>query len=178
MNIEIVLPGKRIVLRDFIESDLEQLHEFSSDPLVVRHASWGPNTKEETAQFLAYTIASQSARPRTNYDFAMVLIEQGRLIGSCGVRVSDFDDKSWQIGIYLNRKFWGQGYGTEAVSLILDFALNQLQVERVVALTSPENYPSHHVFNKAGMILVQRLYNNKYYKGTWHDSLLFESRGV
>jgi RimJ/RimL family protein N-acetyltransferase len=58
---------------------------------------------------------------------------------------------SQNLGYVLGRKFWGQGYMTEAVRAVVDYALAEPEVFRVWAVCDVENAASARVLEKAGM---------------------------
>ena len=43
---------KRLTLRDYIETDVDDIHEYGSDPIVVKYMPFGPNTIEDSQDFL------------------------------------------------------------------------------------------------------------------------------
>ncbi len=56
-----------------------------------------------------------------------------------------------EIGWRLAAKHWGQGYATEAASVVLDHAFGPLGLEQVVSFTVPANRRSRHVMERLGM---------------------------
>jgi RimJ/RimL family protein N-acetyltransferase len=68
-----IIKTKRLILRDLEEADWQAVHEYASDPEVVRYMDWGPNTEDETTEFIRRAIASQKERPRRNFTLAIVL---------------------------------------------------------------------------------------------------------
>ncbi len=167
------LTTDRLLLRDFDELDWQALHEYACDPEVVRHMEWGPNTEEESRDFIRWAIAYQKEQRRRNYELAVVLKTEDRLIGGCGIHVSEPDSREGFIGYCFNRLFWGQGYATEAARALLEFGFNQLGLHRIFATCDPENIASAHVLEKIGMQREGHLREHKWAKGKWRDSLLY-----
>lgn len=168
-----VVRTERLVLRDFEERDWEAVHAYASDPEVVQYMDWGPNTEEETRKFVQRAIANQKEQPRRNYTLAIVLKSDSRLIGGCGIEVSNPDNREGWIGYCLNRNFWGKGYGTETARALLKFGFNYLNLHRVYATCDPANIASAQVLEKIGMQREGHLRENKRAKGKWRDSLLY-----
>ena len=48
----VLIQTERLVLREFNEDDWRAVHEYASDPKVVRYMDWGPNTQEETLSLI------------------------------------------------------------------------------------------------------------------------------
>ncbi len=57
------LETARLVLREFRERDWQAVHEYASDPEVVRYVEWGPNTETETRSFVRRAISHQDEQP-------------------------------------------------------------------------------------------------------------------
>jgi ribosomal-protein-alanine N-acetyltransferase len=53
----VIAQTERLLLREFQRTDWREVHEYASDPQVVRFMSWGPNTEEETRGFILRSIA-------------------------------------------------------------------------------------------------------------------------
>lgn len=167
------LTTERLVLREFDELDWQAVHEYASDPEVVRYMEWGPNTEDESRNFIRQAIAYQQEQPRRNYEFAVVLKARDRLIGGCGIHVSNPDSREGWIGYCFNRHFWGQGYATEAARALLTFGFDRLKLHRVFATCDPANIVSISVLEKIGMQREGHLREHKWAKGRWRDSFLF-----
>jgi hypothetical protein len=71
-----VIRTERLVLRDFEEADWKLVHDYASDPEVVRYMEWGPNAIENTRDFIKKAITHFQEHPRMSYDFAVVLTSQ------------------------------------------------------------------------------------------------------
>ena len=71
-------------------------------------------------------------------------------MGICGLIKRDgLDDPD--IGYALLPEFWSNGYAIEAASAVMIFAQEKLSINRIVAITSPDNHPSIRVLNKLGL---------------------------
>jgi RimJ/RimL family protein N-acetyltransferase len=164
---------ERLVLRDLTEDDQKAVHSYASDPEVVRYMDWGPNTEQETVNFIQRSIAAQKEQPRTNYTLATVLKADNTLIGSCGIHISSPENKEGWIGYCLNRHYWGQGYATETASALVGFGFAQLSLHRIFATCVPANTASAHVLEKTGLKLEGHLREHRWVKCVWRDSLLY-----
>jgi len=168
-----LLKTNRLVLREFNELDWQAVHEYASDPQVVRYMPWGPNAKKESQGFIQRVIARQQEKPRRNYEFAVALKTEDRLIGSCGINISNPGDQEGWIGYCFNRHFWGQGYATEATRALLCFVFSQLKLHRIFATCDTKNIASARVLEKIGMQREGHLREYKWVRGRWRDSFLY-----
>lgn len=161
------------MLRDIHEADWEFVHVYSSDPEVVRFMPWGPNTPEDTKEFIRRSIAAQQEQPRRHYNLAVILTPQSVLIGGCGIYVSNPDWREGSIGYVFNRNYWGKGYATETAKALLKFGFQQLNQHRIYAYCNPANDASAHVLEKIGMQLEGHFREHRWVKGKWVDTLQF-----
>jgi len=122
-------------------------HTYATDPEVTRYLIWEPHKEiEETNAFLKRAVDGWS----TGNEFSWVITskESGELIGMAGLRVRDFKA---DLGYVLGRRFWGNGFATEAVTPIAGWALAQPRIYRVWAMCDVENAASARVLEKVGM---------------------------
>ncbi len=161
------------MLRDLSRDYWQAVHSYASDPEVVRYMDWGPNTEKETRNFIQRAIDNKEEQPRRNYTLAIVLKTEDKLIGGCGINVSNPDNREGWIGYGLNRNFWGKGYGTESAKALLKFGFEELNLHRIFATCKTENTASAHVLEKIGMKREGHLREHKWTKGRWHDSFLY-----
>ncbi len=77
----LTLTTKRLLLRGFAKKDWQSVHEYASDPEVVRYLSWGPNTEEETRDLVRRATVRHLQQPQQNYEFVVVLKAKDKLIG-------------------------------------------------------------------------------------------------
>ena len=123
-----MIQGERLTLREFLADDFDAVHSYGSDPEVVRYMPWGPNTEDETRDFLERAQSYAAADPRVGYELAVVQTSTDRLIGGIGL---DSADQQGILGYCFARPAWGQGFATEAARLILDFGFKTLGLHRV-----------------------------------------------
>jgi len=172
-NVDIILETERLILRDIREEDFPAIHQYGSDPEVVKFMLFGPNTEADTKAFIGRTLAQQKAQPRTHYNFALINKKDNRLIGACEVGIDDMKNKEGMVGYILNRKYWNQGYMTEAASKVVSFGFGQLGLHRITAMCDPGNIGSFRVMEKLGMKREGYLREHTLWKGIWRDSLLY-----
>ncbi len=150
------------------------MHEYASDPEVIRYLSWGPNAEQDTRDFVRRAIARQQEQPQQNYEFAVVLQAETKLVGGCGIGISDAaHHKEASIYYFFNRSYWGKGYATEAVNALLEIGFFQLKLHRIFATCDPRNSLSASVLKKVGMQKEGCLRQHERIRGQWRDSLVY-----
>ena len=164
------IPTERLILRDPVLDDWAAIHEYSSDPVVVRHSMWGPNTEEETREYVAQMIEMRQEQPRMSYELVVTLKDSGELIGGCGIHKAGFNA---EIGYTFNPRFWGHGYASEAAFALLRMGFEELGVHRIYATCRPANEASANVMKRIGMQREGRMREHLFFKGAFHDSELY-----
>ena len=83
----------RLLLREYSEGDFCGVHEYAKDPEVTHFMTWGPNTPEDTRNFIRQAISQQATLPRLSYHFAVTLNDSGQIIGGCGIHIREPDQR-------------------------------------------------------------------------------------
>jgi RimJ/RimL family protein N-acetyltransferase len=173
----------RLLLREFEAGDFAGVHRYASDLEVVRHMEWGPNTEEETRNFLRLVMETRAITPRHDFTLAVCLGEgvggrsgewrSGEVIGGCTLHITDAGYREAYIGYCLARNQWGRGYATEVARGLLKFGFEDLELHRIHATCDPRNDPSARVLEKIGMQREGRLREHVLQRGEWRDSWLY-----
>jgi RimJ/RimL family protein N-acetyltransferase len=170
---QVTLETERLLLREFVEADFATTHNYGSDPEVTRFLIWGPNSDDQTRDYLQRIIAQQREEPRQGYVLAIVLKNGGLHIGACGMRINSLSHREAEIGYVLGRDNWGRGYATEATKAIVKFGFEQLQLHRIMATAALGNTASQKVLLKTGMKREGTLREHLFVRGAWRDSAMF-----
>jgi RimJ/RimL family protein N-acetyltransferase len=167
------LQTERLLLREFTWNDLDAVYAYESDPSVATYVCYGPSSKEERTQELAFHIGHQTAQPRVFYHLAMVLASTACLIGWCGLKLTKAADQAGELGYALDRRYWGEGYASEAAQVMLRFGFETLLLHRIVGTCHPANQGSIRILEKVGMSYEGCLRENKWCKGYWRSTNLY-----
>jgi RimJ/RimL family protein N-acetyltransferase len=162
----------RLRLREFEAADWRATWPYESDPEVVRYGLHDIQTPEQSLKRIQDSMAAALESPRRIYDLAVVLREDGRLIGRCGLKVVDAEQREGALWYILERAQWSKGYITEASEALLDFGFGSLGLHRVWADCDPRNAGSVGVLRKLGFRLEAHFRENVFLKGEWCDSLI------
>ena len=147
---EIKLTTDRLILREFNENDFAAVHAYASDIENIKYMIWGPNSEDDTVEFLVECIENANKNPRKQYDFAVTLKDTGNVIGGCGIYLNDTLDEA-MLGWVLHKNYWKKGYMTEAGKELVRFAFEELKLHRLYATCDAENYGSYRVMENIGM---------------------------
>lgn len=168
-----LLTTDRLILREFEEGDWEAVLAYQSDPRYLRHYAWSERAEEDARAFVRLFVGWQGEEPRRRFQLAIVPRGEERLIGNCGLRVTDPVAREAEIGYELDPRGWGRGYATEAARAMLAFGFGTLRLHRVTARCLAENVASARVLERLGLRQEGRLREREWIKGRWRDTLLY-----
>jgi len=171
------LETERLVLRDIEGKDKKDLIEninnlaVSQYLLVVPY----PYTDADADWWINHCAEEAAKKPRINYELAIELKSENRVIGTVSIIKVDLFQQKAEIGYWLGEKYWRKGIMSEAVDRMLDFAFNELDLRRVEAGTFAENIASQNLlesfgFQKEG--IRKQAYRAKA-TGRIHDDVLY-----
>ena len=164
---------ERLLLRPYEEGDWRAVLQYQSDPRYQRYYHFDRRTEQDARDFVGMMLRWEDADPRTHHPFAIVLPEEGRLIGNCNVRRDGPGVRTGEIGYELDPRHWGRGYATEAARAMLELGFGELGLHHIAADCIAENTGSERVMRKLGMRPEGRLRENEWFKGRWWDTLLY-----
>ena len=153
----IILETQRLILRQLVMEDLDELFALYSDPEIRRYFPDGVKNYEDTKEELEWFLDGHPEHPELGL-WATVHKETGKFIGRCGLLPWDIDGKfEVEIAYLLDKSFWGQGLATEAAKGILRYGFETLKLSRLICLIDPENIGSQNVAKRIGMTLERRV---------------------
>jgi RimJ/RimL family protein N-acetyltransferase len=148
-----LLSGERVRLRPLSPTDAEDHVRWRNDPEVRYWATagdpnFGPVSREAVERAFSQTLLTLD--PRSAGVLAIDLVD-GRHIGMVDYRDLDPLARSATVGITVGEKdLWGQGYGTEALSLLVGHLFNCLNLRRVQLDTWSGNERAIRGFTRIG----------------------------
>ncbi|MBI5959280.1 MAG: GNAT family N-acetyltransferase [Chloroflexi bacterium] len=127
------------------------------------------------------TIAAQwqrRAEDRTNNPAPPVTFgaqtKAGLLIGSFGVNWTMTTHRFAYLGAYIGEpEYWSKGYGTDALTLLVDYTFDWLDMRKIVIVTSSMNARVQRQMQKVGFTFEARLRQATFADGEWIDWLMY-----
>ena len=145
-----VLTTKRLTLRRLSPADTEFIVELLNDPAFLQFVGdKAVRTAEDACQYILN--GPMASYERNGFGLWLVaLTESGLAVGMCGLlkreSLPDVD-----IGFAFLPAYRSQGYAFESASAVLDYGRTEFGLNRIVAITDPENAGSIRVLQKIGM---------------------------
>ena len=142
---------QRLILRRIREIDYIDMYEYSADRDVTRYLTWQPhNSLSETKSYASDLQKRYNAGKF--FDWGLVHKADGKFIGTCGLTTINLNRNSCEVGYVLAKKYWGRGLMPEALELVMGFAFDYLEFDRIEARFLEGNMKSLRVMQKMGMV--------------------------
>lgn len=143
-GVAVVLATARLLLRPPVVEDARVLARLANSPAVAKDTS-----------ALPHPFTSDDARAwiqgRDGHRFVVARKDDEQVIGCIELFQRDED---WELGLWLGRSFWNQGFGTEALIGLGPYALVELGVKRLTAPVFAEHRAGLRLLEKAGFARV------------------------
>lgn len=158
---------RRLVLRPFMPSDLDDVLCYACDPEWGRYLPVSqPYTREDANAYLAMHEARDWSR-----EPVWAMERGGSVIGAIDLHFED-EFRAW-IGYSTARAVWGQGFASEAASGVIDAAFGQVaSLVRIYAACDVRNVASARVMARAGMKREGVLRQHGILRGEPYDELV------
>lgn len=162
------LKTERLVLRKVHLEDAPALFESWSDYEVQKYNAPVMENVDEARKAIEHQL--QLIEKEEEFYWAITQKDRNIAMGMCGFNYWDLHHRRAAIGYDLARKYWGNGYGREAVHAIIQFGFEKMNLNRVEANTIEDNYGSVNMLQKLGFTLegVRRKYS-------WEDDETFHN---
>ncbi len=146
------LETKRLILRKPRLSDWKDLIEGVGKIEVARMTQNIPHPykKKDAEWFIKDTLKKLRKKEKDWYEFFIELKKEKKVIGAMGLHSIDKFNGLCETGSWINKKYWRQGYITEAKIAVNDFAFNKLKLRRLNSTVFKENKASSATQKKMG----------------------------
>ena len=142
------LTTDRLVLRPFVEDDVEPYFALMQDPDVVRYiGDRRVPTLQETWRSVAALIGHWVLRGYGQW--AIVERASDELVGRSGI-INPIDWPGPEVGYMLGKHWWGRGYATEAAAAAMGWGFTTIGFDRLISLIDPANAASIAVATRLG----------------------------
>ena len=163
----IYLETDRLILRDYSADDIYAYYRLKTDEQTMYYMQdIKLDSFNAAKEELADVLADMAKDDRKFYFLHMELKDTHEQVGSIGYTVVDRTPvgKIVHMGYFTYPKYWGNGYTSEALRSVLEYAFTKNDVYRVTTGCLAENKGSERVMQKNGMIKEAE---HKDYE--WHD---------
>ena len=166
------LNTERLILRWMTPEDAEDILTVYSDKDAMQYWSTAPiNTLEQATAIIER--ADRGHQDGSALQYAIVLREEDRVIGTCSLFNYHHDSKRAELGYILHSSLWGQGLMKEALIAFINHAFDTLNLRRIEADIDPRNHSSRRILQKLAFVKEGELRERWQINGNITDSEIY-----
>jgi len=169
----LVVKGTKVSLGVILREDLEKFWLWYNDPDVRRFLANPDVFSYRENEYEWYDSLRKDFHRRRV--FAIVENSSQEAIGVIGLHKIDWRNGTAEVGYWLWKEYWGRGYGSEAVKLLVKYAFEVMNLRKLYARVLEPNEASKRILEKNGFKLAGRL--RKHHRvpgGDYVDMLIYE----
>ncbi|WP_077368750.1 GNAT family N-acetyltransferase [Anaerosalibacter sp. Marseille-P3206] len=164
--------GEKVCLRAYREEDVPKATSFVNDEelkkLLVTNIPF-PMTLWEEEEW----VKSQKSSQNGSYNFAIEDIETKKYIGGCGIQEVNWLSRVATVGIMIgDKEYWGKGYGTDAMKVLMDFIFNKMNIRKIRLSTFSFNMRARKSYEKCGFEVEGILKDEIFKDGKYYDEII------
>lgn len=144
-----IVQTERLILRPFIEQDIDALFLMNSIPEMLKYIPIAPLTTREQAADIYHNVIQADYQQHGFGRWAVEHKADNCVIGFCGPKfLPEFNEV--EIGYRYFPQYWGQGIGVEAANAAITQFID-LGIDQFIALILEGNLGSEGVAKRIGM---------------------------
>jgi ribosomal-protein-alanine N-acetyltransferase len=163
-----ILETNRLVLRQLTVDDSENWFKNLSDDGVAVLIGMEPLENVEDSKSIINSFIDRYEK-KNGMAWAIILKEDESFIGTCSYEKIDSHNLSGEIGYDLLRKYWGNGFMAEALSVIIDYGFESLRLNRIEAHTAAINSASRNLLRRLGFFEEGVFRESSFFRGEFRD---------
>jgi len=143
------LIGKNCYLSPIDLNDAEKFTEWLNDLELIENLSeYHSIFNVETEKAFLETISK-------THNYSIIDITNDTVIGVCGFLDIDNVQQTAEVGIFIGeKKYWGKGYGTEALSLLIDYGFKAINLHNIFLRVYSYNERAIKSYEKIGFKII------------------------
>jgi RimJ/RimL family protein N-acetyltransferase len=164
----------RLLLRPFVDEDLDALFDLRSRRDVTRYLYWEPGTLKEVRRELERRTRMRTLEQEGgDLHLAAVLRDGGAVIGDVSLDWLSEKHRQGEIGFVFHPDHQGKGLAREAATGMLRLGFEVFDLHRIIGRCDARNDASAGLMRRLGMRREAHFVQNEIFKGEWGDELVF-----
>lgn len=152
---------ERLHIRLYTAGDFDFVYRMQSDPEIMHYIRAAESDRGVVLGRAEAWLKYQAENPGYGV-WMMETRENPEVVGYGVVRHAEFTPgKDVEVGYIIAKEHWGKGYATESTLGMIEYALDALGVNKLVAYTDEANRGSNHVLEKCGFTRtgIEKIYD-------------------
>jgi len=142
---------KRLHLRKIQFEDLTALVKHANNKKIADRIINIPHPYREPDAAFRISFVVKGFKSKTRYVFAIILESNQEMIGEISLHFLDKDQRHAQLAYWIGEPFWNKGIATEASKAVIQFGLEDLNLDLIYADCDTDNIASQKVLINSGM---------------------------
>ncbi|MFX1316140.1 MAG: GNAT family N-acetyltransferase [Promethearchaeota archaeon] len=165
-----MLVGERVKLAPHKREYIDKFLKWFNDPEITQYLTiYRPLTLEMEEEWF------NTIKDRENNIYLSILLleENDKLIGNCGIHNIDCKNRCAFCGIAIGEKeYQNQGLGTETMKLLVEYGFNTLNLNRLELSVKDNNIRAIKCYKKVGFIEEGRRREAMFINGRYYDAII------
>ncbi|MDO8624521.1 MAG: GNAT family protein [Candidatus Diapherotrites archaeon] len=145
-----VLRTKRLLLRPLKLSDVDTILPNANDWFQTRFLKRVEPPMSRKKDLIWIRSTWKEWKKGSGFTFAAGLATTGELVGTLSLDSVSKTHRKASVGIFFYKRYWGNGYGTEAVDRLVRFGFEKLKLNRIEYGFIAQNKRSERIFKRLG----------------------------
>lgn len=160
--------GQKIKLTELNPDNSEKIRKIRNNPLIFNN-------------FNQYKLITQDNHKKwfskindslTHIYFEIHTIDSNELIGQCGLLDINWISRNSDFSIYIDPDHYGKGYGKDALSVLLNYAFNVLNLARIFSHVFDFNKNAISLYQKFNFVIEGTLRNHHFHNGEYINVII------
>lgn len=169
-----MLTGTSITLRSWTNDDAPDLQKLKND-IDIQTQLMGTPKPNSVNKILSWLKNRDKDDNMVFFVIARKL--DNKVVGYIQLSGIDKFNLFGYLGICVAKEFWGTGYAKESLDLLTQYAINILNLRKILLLVKHDNDRAVSFYKKVGFSVVGVLKEHQLIQGVWADVLMME-RGI
>ncbi len=161
-----ILKGTKVILRTVRINDAERFVKWFNDPEVNKFLLLRSMKLNEERKWIKDRLKNL-LKDKIHF---CIDTKEGEHIGACGLDNIQKRNQRADLGIMIgNKKYWNQGFGTDAMTTLINYAFSKLNLHRLGLDVYDYNKRAISVYKKLGFKLEGTVREGNFYKNKFSD---------
>jgi RimJ/RimL family protein N-acetyltransferase len=165
----VFIHGDRLDLRVATEDDLSFVTKWRNHPDIRR---WMPRSRPETPDDTD-AFYDEFVKGGDDSGVSLLVCDGDEPLGLASMFLVDADSRRARLGAWLKPDAQSEGNGTEAASLLVEYAFEERALRKLVANARADNAPSRGTLEKLGFTQEGRQRDHYYIDGEYVDRVIY-----
>lgn len=162
------MSAERVSLREFRQEDISGIRSWVTDRDTTKFLGGGylrPQTWEQSERYLSSLLEGDAG----GVNLVIADKDTLRYLGQCSLMMIDYTARHAELAAVMCPKQQGQGLGAEGIFLMLGYAFEQMNLNRIHLKVRADNVRAVRCYEKCGFVREGVLRAHAFGDGKYHD---------